>query len=156
MPLPTKKHYNALIPLIFTSFWGMWYAIAAYTNLLDFAYKLGWLSPFWRYRSSNFDIIGSYFMRFDISLNWVYPLLSIGILAEITIAILFFWTAFRLYQGKSADRSFYPAFLFSMTFWCAFLVLDELIISYSLASTHLRLLIATMVTLLLIKQVQEA
>ena len=83
-------------------------------------------------------------------------LLFAGVILWEGVAALLFWWAVWTFRGKkSGHKILYVAFTTSLLLWGAFSIADEVLIAYSLESTHLRLFIAYLVTLMTIELLPE-
>jgi hypothetical protein len=86
----------------------------------------------------------------------VNALLFAGVILWEGVATLLFWWAAWTFRGKkSGQKVLYSAFTTSLLLWEAFLIADEVFISYPVEGTHLRLFIAHLVTLLAIVLLPE-
>src|SRR5205823_12075984 len=85
--------------------------------------------------------------------GWVNGLLFLGVIAWEGTAAVLFWLAWWGYRGRGepGSRRLYIAFLAGLGLWAAFLIADEVFITYAVAGTHLRLFTAQLVTLLAIE-----
>ena len=78
------------------------------------------------------------------------------VLVDAGVAAVLFWRAGWSFRGRSSARkAVYRAFTTSLLLWGAFLVADEVCIAYPLESTHLRLFVAHLVTLMAIDLLPE-
>jgi hypothetical protein len=79
-----------------------------------------------------------------------------GVILWEAVAAGLFWRAGWSFRGRSSARqAVYMAFTTSLLLWGAFLVADEVFIAYPLESTHLRLFVAHLVTLLAVEWLPE-
>lgn len=132
-------------------FWALWHSIVALTNVFDALKGLGVLDPGWGFASGNWD-----FMR-SVTAVYATPhalvaLLFAGVIAWEALAAVLFWRAFG--GGMGTARNNRPAvtgaFVVSIALMAVFILVDEIFLAYDVESTHLRLFIAELVSLLAI------
>jgi len=83
-------------------------------------------------------------------------LLFAGVILWEGVAALLFWRSAWTFRGKKSGHvDLYFAFTASLSLWGAFLIADEICLAYALESTHLRLFIAQLGTLLAIDLLPE-
>jgi hypothetical protein len=136
-------------------FWAVWLSVVLLTNLADAGKGLGLLDDTWAFASGNWRFIQETTARYrtPAALNVI---LFAGVIFWEAVATVLFWRAACTFRGiGSARKAVYVAFTTSLLLWLAFLVADEVFIAYILASTHLRLFVAHLVTLLAIELLPE-
>ena len=135
--------------------WSLWWTVVFTTNLADAAKALGLLGERWAFASGNLHLVIETTARYNPP-SWLSGLLFLGVLAwQGTTACLFWracWWVGREGMGERATRL---AFTVGFTLWGAFLIADEICLAYSLEGTHMRVLIAQMVTLLVLERLAE-
>jgi hypothetical protein len=135
--------------------WAVWLSVVFASNVADAAKGLGWLAQSWTFSSGNLQFIRQTTARYG-TLDVVNGTLFAGVIVWEGVATVLFCRAGWAFRGSGSGRkSLYLAFTASILLWMAFLVADELFIAYPLESTHLRLLIAHLLTLLAIELLPE-
>ncbi len=135
--------------------WAAWMSVVVLTNLADAAKGRGLLHESWTFASGNWKYIQETTARYGTP-DSVNAVLFAGVILWQAIAAVLFWWAAWSYRGRGASRkAVYVPFTISLLLWGAFLVADEIFVSYPLESTHLRLFIAYLVTLLAIDLLPE-
>lgn len=71
---------------------------------------------------------------------------AVGVLWEGVVAGLMWWTVFGYARGTARKRWLFLAFLLAAAFFGAFVVLTEVFLAYELASTQVRLFMATLLS----------
>jgi hypothetical protein len=136
-------------------FWAIWLSVVFLSNLPDAGKGLGLLGDSWAFASGNFKFIKETTARYGTP-DLVNALFFAGVILWEGVATLLFWWAAWTFRGKESERRIlYFAFTTSLLLWGAFLVADEVFIAYPLESTHLRLFIAHLVTLMTIVLLPE-
>ena len=130
------------------AFWALYFAIVALSNLTDLLRGVGVLAADWHWISGNLAFMASATSKFGVP-AWVNPLLLAGVIAWQGLAAVLFWRAAR--DGRR--ESLGPPFVVSIALWAVFVLLDELLLIFETGAeaTHLRLLIAQLVTLVFIR-----
>ncbi len=144
-----------LLKRLLLLFWAAWISVVFLTNLADAGKASGLLGQSWTFASGNWRFIQETTARYGTpaALN---AILFAGVILWEGIAAVLLWMAAWSYRGRSsARRAAYLAFMTSLLWWGAFLVADEVFIAYPLESTHLRLFVAHLVTLLAIELLPE-
>jgi hypothetical protein len=128
-------------------FWALYFALVTLSNLTDLLRALGALPAGWRWVSGNLAFIADSTGKFGVP-AWVNPVLLAGVIGWETLAAVLFWRAAR----EPGGRWLGPAFVVSLSLWGTFILLDEILLIYEtgVEATHLRLLIAQLLTLLVL------
>ncbi|HEY7331137.1 MAG TPA: DUF2165 family protein [Gemmataceae bacterium] len=135
--------------------WAVWMSIVFLTNLADAGKGLGLLRESWSFASGNWNLLQKTTARYAMPSS-VNAVLFAGVILWEGLAAMLFWLAGLSYRGRgSARKVLYLAFMTSLLLWAAFLVADEILISYDLESPHLRLFVAHLVTLLAVDLLPE-
>jgi hypothetical protein len=136
-------------------FWAVWLSIVFLSNLADAGKGFGLLGGSWAFASGNWKLIQETTMRYGIPAA-VNAILFAGVILWEGVAAVLFWWAGWSFQGRNeARKAVYLAFTTSLLLWAAFLLADEVFIAYPLESTHLRLFMAQLVTLLAVELLPE-
>jgi hypothetical protein len=131
--------------------WAAWLSVVFLSNLADAAKAAGLLGESWAFASGNWRVVRETTARYGIA-DSVNRLLFAGIILWEGIAALLFWRAFWTFRGTTSERKIlYSAFTAALLLWAAFFIADEVFIAYPWESTHLRLFIAYLATLLAIE-----
>lgn len=127
-------------------FWALYFAIVTLSNLSDLCRSLDLLPADWRWVSGNLAFIRASTGSLP---PWTSQLLLAGVIAWQALSALLFWRAAR----NPAGRWLGPAFVVSVALWAAFILLDELLLIFETGAeaTHLRLMIAELLTLVLLR-----
>jgi len=130
------------------AFWALYFAIVALSNLTDLLRGVGVLAADWHWISGNLAFMASATGKFGVP-AWANPLLLAGVIAWQGLAAVLFWRAAR----DGGNDSLGPPFMVGIALWAVFVLLDELLLIFETGAeaTHLRLLIAQLVTLVFIR-----
>ena len=127
-------------------FWALYFGIVVASNLADLLRSVHVLPADWRWISGNLAFMASATGKFGIP-GGINALLLAGVVAWQGLAALLFWRAARGATGIG------PPFVVGLSLWAVFILLDELLLIFETGAeaTHLRLLIAQIVTLVLLR-----
>ena len=127
-------------------FWALYFGIVALSNLADLLRSAHLLPASWRWVSGNLGFMASATGKFGVP-AWVNPILLAGVIAWQGLAAVLFWRAAR--SGRTAR----PPFAVGISLWAVFILLDELLLIFETGAeaTHLRLFIAQVLTLVLLR-----
>jgi hypothetical protein len=144
-----------LLKRLLLLFWAIWLSVVFLSNLADAGKASGLLGESWAFASGNLKAVEVATARYGTPAGVNAALFAGVILWEGAAAVLF-WRAGLRFRGRgSARKAVYVAFTTSLLLWGAFLVADEVLIAYPLESTHLRLFVAHLVTLLAVELLPE-
>jgi hypothetical protein len=144
-----------LLKRLLLFFWAMWLTVVFLTNLADGGKGLGLLGESWLFASGNWKLVKDTTGRYGTP-EWLNVVLFAGVIFWEGSAAGLFWRASWSFRGRSSGRkAMYLAFTASLLLWGAFLVADEVFMTYPLESTHLRLFVAHLVTLLAVDLLPE-
>jgi hypothetical protein len=118
-----KINTNKLLLL----FWGAWYFIAASSNLTDYLIQSRLIDSL-SFSSGNYAMVEGVLSKYSLSQSltpWLFPLIIAG---EFGISFAFL---LRLFEKTKQNP-----YLFACAWWCLFLIVDELFISYAYSATH--------------------
>jgi len=129
-------------------FWALYFAVVTLSNLTDLLRALHVLPAGWRWVSGNLAFIAASTGKFGIP-AWASAVLLAGVIGWETVAAVLFWRAAREPGGRWPG----PAFVVSLSLWGTFIVLDEILLIFETGAeaTHLRLAIATLLTLVVLR-----
>jgi hypothetical protein len=134
-----------LLKRILLGAWALWWTIVFASNLADVGRVLQVLPDWWRFASGNFSAIESTTARYGA-----------GVIVWEASGSLLFWHAWWRYRDRASGRTaVYFAFTVGLTLWLAFMIADEICVQYRLASVHVGLLVAQLVTLLALELLPE-
>ncbi len=142
-------------------FWSVWLSIVFATNLADALKSLGLLDEQWQFASGNYAFMASTTARYSVP-GWANAILFAGVILWELLATILFWLLW--WETRSAKpacaKRLYPALLSALMLWAAFAIAYEVLIIYAqhsnVESTHFRLFIAQLVTLLAVVLLPEA
>jgi hypothetical protein len=135
-------------------FWATWTSLVLLTNVLEALKHAGVLPPDFRLVSGNFTQVSATTAAQGIPAELNIVLFAGVLLWEGTAARLLWgaWSDFRKH-GNGTSPVVERAFVVSLALWAAFLLADEALVAYAVAGTHMRILVAQMVTLLVVRGV---
>jgi len=133
----------------------VWLSIVFFSNLADAGKGLGLLGESWTFASGNGKLIQETTARYKVP-TAVNAVLFAGVIVWEGVGAVLFWRAGWSYRSGNASRkAVYLAVTTALLLWGAFLVADEAFIAYPLESTHLRLFVAYLATLLAVELLPE-
>ena len=136
-------------------FWAVWMSFVFLSKLADAGKAAGIVGETWRFASGNLKFLKETFARYGTS-DVVNSLMFAGVIIWEGLASVLFWRAAWAFRGmKSGRKELYLAFTTSLLQWGAFLIADEICIAYTLEGSHLRLMSAQLLTLLVIELLPE-
>ena len=137
-----------LIGPLLLGFWGLYFLIVALSNLTDLLAHFHLLPAGWRWVSGNLAFIATSTGKFGAP-AWLNPVLLAGVVGWEMLAAWLFWRAAREPQGPSLGS----AFVVSLGLWSTFILLDEILLIFETGAeaTHIRLLIAELLTLVVLR-----
>jgi hypothetical protein len=129
-------------------FWSLYFAIVALSNLTDLLAHFGLLPAGWRWVSGNLAFIAASTGKFGVP-AWLNPVLLAGVVGWEALAAVLFLRAARDPAGPWLG----PAFVVGLGLWSTFILLDEVLLIFETGAeaTHLRLLIAQLLTLVVLR-----
>jgi hypothetical protein len=141
-----------LLVRVLLGFWALWWSIVFATNFFDGLVQLGLLGDGWTLASGNYGFLLSVTEVHGTPASVVALLFAAGVVWELGVALLT-WRAFASSLGGLPSRRLvYRALVPAVGFFGAFLLLTEVFLAYDLANTHVRLFIATLLTLFVVDQ----
>ncbi len=144
--LSTVKHGVLL-------FWAAWYTVVFLTNVLDGLKAVGMLSEGWKFASGNWVFLKETTAIYRTP-PWVVGVLFGGIVVWEGLATGLMWRAFGTFGGVGHQpglQAVYAAFAAGLAQFGAFIVADEVFISYPVAATHMRIVLLMLTSLLTIR-----
>ena len=128
-------------------FWCVYFGVLGFTNLLDLLHGLGALPHGWRYLAGNLPLIQRALGTVGIP-GGLAGVLLLGVILWQWLAAWLFWQALRRHEWVLR------AFTVAICLWAAFLVADEVFLTYALEAVHLRLFIAQLLSLLVVQRLE--
>ena len=138
-------------------FWSIWLTLVCLTNVFEWAKVLGLLGEDWAFASGNYRFVVETTARYDTP-GWLNSVFFAGAICWQGLAAVLFWSTLLRFGGpNNAGRAplLHAAFTVSLMHWAAFMVADEVFISYTLEAIHIRLFIAQLTTLLVVELLPE-
>ena len=138
---------------VLLGFWTLWFALVSASNLADLAQSLGWLPPAWRFASGNYALLEKTTAIYSLP-SWANRLLFLGVIFwELAATWLLAGTLAATCGGRLAAGRLDRVFAVAAGLFAAFVLADELFIAFAtgMEATHLRILVAMLVTLLVIR-----
>lgn len=130
-------------------FWGIWFAIAFLSNLTDFFIATNIVQPL-SFHSGNYSALEKVIRIYNMPFYFLNILFFLDILIQGISAILFLISALYFWYNKYFWQAINIAFIFSMSLWAVFLLMEEILIAYSFEAVHIRLFIFELISLLAI------
>ncbi|HWI65191.1 MAG TPA: hypothetical protein VNT75_25455 [Symbiobacteriaceae bacterium] len=131
----------ATVKRILLTFWAVWLAVIASTNLFSLLKALALIDRGFVFASQNFDLVRSF-------LDTYRALSGFAVLA-FTGVVLWQWCAVYLFLTAHGDRKKQnAAFGAALALFAAFLVAGEFFLRFDFEAIHMRIFIALLVSLL--------
>jgi hypothetical protein len=136
--------------------WAVWLSVVLASNVADAARALGLLDDSWAFASGNYRFLAETTARYGPP-AWLNGLLFAGVIGWEGTAAVLFWRCWLRFPGtgQGGRQGLYAAFTAGLTLWLAFLVADEVFITYDVEGTHLRLFTAQLASLVAIELLPE-
>jgi hypothetical protein len=153
---PATGRAAVLLKRILLGLWAAWLTVVFATNVLDGMKALGLLPADWAFASGNYAFLAATTNRYGTP-AWLNGLLFAGVIVWEGAAAVLFWLACGTFQGRGRRNTavLYAAFGAGLSLWLAFVLADEVFISYQVEGTHLRLFTAQLATLLAVELLPE-
>ena len=137
-------------------FWALWLTVACLANTCDGLKACHVLGARWKFASGNYALMVEITQKYHTPL-WLNAVLFGGVILWQGCAALLFWFALSVFQGlhRPGGNALYAAFLVSLALWAAFIVVDEIFLTYETEDTHLRVFTAQAISLLVLALVPE-
>jgi hypothetical protein len=128
-------------------FWGLWYAIAFFTNLCESFHALRAFPSTWPFASGNLRDVTQATKTYS-GVRWLPRVLFFGVLGvQLLIVCLFGWAFISsVSAGSLRSDPVNAAFSASLGLWAAFMLADEIFKQYDTEHVHVLFLIAQLVT----------
>jgi hypothetical protein len=128
-------------------FWAVYFGIVALSNLTDLLRSVNVLPAGWHWVSGNLAFMTTATTKFGVP-YWVNPILLGGVIVWQGLAALLFWRS-----ARSGGAALGAPFTVGLGLWAVFILLDELLLIFETGAeaTHLRLLIAQLLTLVFLR-----
>ncbi len=137
---------------VLIGFWALWFTVVFLTNLFDGLVHLGVLADGWAFRSGNYEFLAGVMGVYALPAGAVGAVFAVGVFWEALVAGLMWWTALGYARGTARKRRLFLAFIPAVSFFGAFMMLTEVFIAYELASTQVRLFIATLLSAVVVER----
>jgi hypothetical protein len=139
------------IPRGLLFFWAVWLSLVTLTNVLDGLKTLRLLPSGWAFASGNYAFMASTVAKYGTP-GAVTALLFVGVVLWELLAASLFWRALAAHRRDAAGAwdAVRRAFTVSLALWAGFMLADETFFAFDAESTHVRLLIAQLASLLTI------
>jgi hypothetical protein len=138
----------ALLGRVLLGFWCLYFAIVTLSNLTDLLRFVHLLPADWPWISGNLAFIATSTAKIGIPPP-LSPVLLAGVIVWQSVASFLFGRALR--RGDAASLG--QAFVVSIALWATFILLDEILLIFETGAeaTHLRLFIAELVSLCVLR-----
>jgi len=137
-------------------FWSIWFSVVTATNICDALKALDVLPDTWTFASGNLA-----YMRQVTAIHHtpalVVSVMFLGVVLWELLASVLHWRAFLQFRAHAvrAAREAQRAFVVSTALWGAFMIADELFISYDVEAAHFRIFIAELVSIAVLTLVHD-
>lgn len=138
----TSRIPQLTLSLLFV-FWLLYYGLVSLTNFFAVVKACGYL-PHWTFASTNFEQMVQAVALYHMGHTTAIVFLSLTTAAE---AILFFIFLVAIIIRQRCPTMIHYAFFFGAAYWCLFVLIDEIFITYIQEGEHLRLLILSVLSL---------
>lgn len=131
-----QKSITEYFKKILIIFWGLWWFIALWTDIVGGLAHLHILNATWA-PDLNYPFLQKTLSMYH--LQWLAPLFFIAIILSLLICtVLFIWAIGGLNKEKVIwiKRANY-AFIFSMSVWLAFFLSDQMLMQFDLEENHM-------------------
>ena len=125
--------------------WAVWLSVVTLTNIADALKALGVLPPQFTFSSGNYAFMRSVTVVHHTPVFLVAVLFA-GVIAWEIVATVLHWRAVAAFTTTTIQQ----AFLASIALWGAFMVADEIFLSYEVEATHTRLFVAALVSVIVL------
>jgi hypothetical protein len=138
-------------------FWATYLSLVTLTNVMDLLKVFGVLPATFPFASGNYQFIVDTTSRYGPTGGLLVALFAAVVLWELVAASLF-WRALAAYRAGPLhlESAAVHAFVACAGLWGAFMVADELTIAYTIEATHLRLFVATLVSVVALQVLSNA
>lgn len=140
-----------VIQRILLVFWAAWLSVVVATNVIDALIAMDVLPKTVHFASGNWRAINEAMDPIGAARGF-QAFLFAGAIAWEAFAAVFFWWAATTYRGRplSQEKITLLACGVNLALWAAFQVMDEVLMSYPLETTHRAIFISQLVTLLVL------
>jgi hypothetical protein len=130
---------------LLAAFWALWYSLVAATNVAGGLKAAGWVAAGWPLASGNYALVVSATALYAFA-PWATALLFAAAVAGEGILAVLFW---RAVARRGASQDLLPALGLGVLLWGAFVLADEIFLTYQFAGGHMVILCAHLLTYLL-------
>jgi hypothetical protein len=135
-------------------FWAVWFALVTASNLCDLLQALAVRDKHWPFASGNYAFVEAATARYQASAALNGVLFASVILWEGVSAVLFLRAA-TYYRDRAKLGPVRTAFAVSLLLWAAFMLADEIVMTFGVEATHMRIFIAQLATWLAIELIAD-
>lgn len=139
------RNYTALLQAGLVLFWASYFSIVVITNVFDGLKGLGVLAPEWKFASGNWQLMVSVTKLYGTPTG-VTALLFVGVVAWEVLGAALLWQSLAARDTPGFSAAATRGFTIIIALSAAFLLADEIFLAYSVAGTHIHLLIAQIVS----------
>lgn len=137
-------------------FWALYFSIVWLSNTADALKALSILPATWPFTSGNYTLIVRVVAIYQ-SPVWLSVLFFAGVILWEGFGVILFWKAFAAVSQQKPTQtiSIHQAFGVTIGLWAAFILADEVFLTYMLggiAATHYNLLLAELASFILVRQ----
>jgi len=137
-------------------FWALYFSIVWLSNTADALKALSILPATWPFTSGNYMLIVRVVAIYQ-SPVWLSVLFFAGVILWEGFGAILFWKAFAAVSQQKPTQtiSIHQAFGVTIGLWAAFILADEVFLTYMLggiAATHYNLLLAELASFILVRQ----
>jgi len=116
-------------------FWGLWWLIACWTDIIGGVAHLGIVRASWA-PDNNYPFLVKSLQMYNVPV-WLPAFLYILIIIFSTISVVLFARAIFAYRKPDWLIKANLAFIFSLTYWLLFFLADQLIMNFDLEQNHM-------------------
>jgi hypothetical protein len=137
-------------------FWALWLSVVWLSNICDGLKVCHILKDNWWFASGNYAMMAKTTKKCRMP-AWMIAILFLGILIWQGGAVALLWATVIKFQGvyQPGVTVLYLAFLVNLSLWAAFILADELFLSYETESIHFQVFLAQLASLIVLVLLPE-
>jgi hypothetical protein len=151
--IPTSMKTTTLVAIKrgLLLYWSLWFTIVFATTLLGGLEALGAIDKGWKLAGGDFTLISPAAAIYGVPAR-ASGVLLVCLMVWEGITVAAFWRAFRKFRGlENADaRALAAAFILATSLFAALLLADRFLGGHLFIATHLKILVALLVSLLVV------